>query len=160
MGLKERLRARARPQATFALRMADTSDATRELEEATREWRMAQLRDADGSHRKEIAAAQKKVTAAEKTLAGCYEQLTLTALAPAEMETLIAAHPAQDGDSPWNEATFRPAVLAACVEGDMGIEDWAEFLANGPVSLGEARALWAAVMAVNDRSPDIAIPKG
>lgn len=160
MSLKERLRARARPQATFALRMADTSDATRELEEATREWRLAQLRDDDGSHRKEIAAAKKKVDAAEKTLADCYEQLTLVALPPAEMEALIAAHPAKDGDAPWNEATFRPAVLAACVEGDMTEADWAEFLAAGPVSLGEVRALWAAVMSVNDRSPDITIPKG
>ena len=136
MGLRERLRGRARPTDTFLLRVDDDTEARAELAEAVR----------DGG---DLVAAQAKVD-------GCYETLLITALPPADMEALRAAHPPTDeqAGAPWNAATFLPALLAECITGDVTEEDWAEYTTKGPMTVGEVRDLFDTVMAVNYRSHD------
>lgn len=134
MGLRDRLRERARPTAAFSLRVDDDTAALAELTAA---------READDDEG--IAAAQAAVDA-------CYEQLRLMALPPADMEALIAAHPAVEKDASWNPATFVPALLAACVESDVTEEDWVEYTTKGPMTSGEVTALFDAIMILNYRT--------
>jgi hypothetical protein len=161
--LRARLLARERPRAEFRLRITDPATADRALREASTAWRLAVYRDGDDSDAARDAKA--KADEAQAEVDACYETLQLTALPPADMEALITAHPPtaeqrEAGQTPWNTETFRPALLAACVEGDMTEADWADFITKGPVSLGEVAALWAAALGVNDRTPDASVPKG
>lgn len=143
MSLRDRLRARSRPTATHDLRVEDDTAARNEL--------AAALQD----------GAPERIEAAQTALQTCYETLHLTALPPADMEALIAAHPAPGGsDSAWNPATFIPALLVACVGGDATEDDWAEWTTKGPLSVGESRDLLNAVLAVNYRTPDLSVGKG
>lgn len=158
MSLKARLAARTLPTAEFRLRISDDSEAREELGRARVALKVAERK---GEDQKELTKLRAAVTKAEKTAAEHYETLQLKALRPADMEALIDAHPARKGqDEEWNTDTFRPALIAACVEGDMSAEDWVEFLTNGPVSLGEVRELYKAALAVNDRTPNEALGKG
>ena len=117
-----------------------------------------------------MAAAQQvglpdRVAAARAALEACYERLELTALAPADMEALIEAHPPapnqRDRDnSMFNPTTFVPALIAACVESDLSEDDWSEFVTKGPVTRGETLALFNAVWDLNHRTPDLGLLKG
>ncbi len=150
MGLRDRLRERARPTTTFPLRIEDDAAAQAELAEAI----------AAGE---DTAVAQAKVD-------GCYEILKVTALPPADLEALIAAHAPtaeqraeaerQKADPQWNAVTFLPALFAACIEGDVTEEDWAEYSTKGPMTSGEVRDLFDTVMAVNYRTMDPYVGKG
>ena len=144
MSLRERLRERSRPTTTFPLRIDDDTQARRELAEAV----------AGGE---DTAEAQAKVDA-------CYETLHITALAPDDMEALIAAHPPTEEqrkrDAQWNSATFVPALFTACIQSDVTEEDWAEYTVKGPMTVGEVSALFDTVMAVNYRTPDPNMGKG
>lgn len=144
MSLRDRLRARSRPTATFDLRVEDDTAARAELAAAV----------AEGGDPERVDAAQDAVDA-------CYETLQLTALPPADMEALIAAHPATDGSGgQWDPATFVPALLASCVDSDVTEDEWGEYVSKGPMSVGEVRDLFDKAIAVNYRGPDPRVPKG
>lgn len=154
MSLKARLSKRELPTAEFPLRISDDSEARGELVAAQYELRLAEGRD-DAN---EAKAAKAKVTKAQKKVDSHYETLILRAIPSVDMERLIELHPPKkDSDDAWNVETFRPALLAACVEGDMTEQDWAEFLAGCP--LGDKRELFTAALRVNDRSPDPSVGK-
>ncbi|MGH8010250.1 MAG: hypothetical protein ACREQ3_24920 [Candidatus Binatia bacterium] len=144
--LRDRLGRRARPQVTYSLRVEDTTAA-----------------------QAAVAAAQESgddnlIQAAQTTLSGCYEILVITALPPQEVEELLGRHPPADpakkNDWPFNEATFVPALLAACIDSDVTEEDWVEYTTKGPMSRGEVMALFDAVWSVNYRAQDPSVPLG
>lgn len=144
MGLKDRLASRQRPSTTYRLRIDDDAAARSEL---------AAAHDADS-----IAAAQAVVDA-------CYETLTITALPPVEMEALLAAHPATDEQrakdkTVFNQDTFVPALLAACIDSDVTEADWADYVSKGAMTTGEVNALFAAAWEINYRDPSPSLPFG
>lgn len=145
MSLKARLGSRKRPTDVYALRIDDDTAARREL---------AAAMDAD--------ADPSRVEAARAAVDACYEQVTITALAPVDMEDLLEAHPPVDPErkTMFNPVTFVPALLAACVESDVTKEDWAEYTTKGPMTTGEANELFRVVWELNYRTPDPSVPKG
>lgn len=145
MSLRERLAARARPTASFHLRVDDDTSAQADLVAA------------------QAVGLPERITAAQAAVEACYERLELSALPPADMEALLEAHPPtpdQPGNTMFNQATFVPALIAACVDSDMGEDDWAEFVAKGPITRGEVLALFNACWDLNHRTPDINLKKG
>lgn len=158
MSLRERLRAKSRPQATFRLRIDDDAEPQAELQKAVQALRIASLRGEPTDE------PQADVDAAQAAVDEHYEILTLTALAPEDMEALIALHPPtkeqRKDEASWNVDTFRPALLEACVEGDMTEDDWREFVTKGNASTGEITRLWEAVVVVNFRGSDGQVGKG
>lgn len=159
MSLRDRLLARKLPTATVTIRVdftpeADAADT--ELADATRALRLAEYRDPGADH----TGLRARVDAAQAAVDSHCETIRLHALPPAEFEALIAAHPPPDGSRDgWDETTLRAPLVAACAEGDMTEDDWAELLTKGPVTTGEARALFAAALGVNDRTADLRVGK-
>lgn len=160
--LRARLAERARPHLVYPLPVDDLAEAQQHLGAAQREWRQVVLRGDDPT------AAQAELDEAQAELDGCYAQIRLTALRPEDYEALIAAHPPtaeQATRKPpeiWNPDTFRPALLAACADGDMTADDWAEFLAER-CSQGERQGLYVAALAVNEQeriAEPLVLPKG
>jgi hypothetical protein len=142
MGLKDRLGARRRPSAAYSLRIEDDSPARAELAAAR------------------AAGDESRVVAAQEAVEACYEQVTLTALPPAELEALIAAHPAPAGvNKIFNPRTFMPALLAVSVDSDVAEEDWAEYYTSGAMTNGEIIDLFEAVWQLNYRVPDVHVKK-
>jgi hypothetical protein len=144
MGLKDRLSARRRPTATYGLRIDDDTVARAEL----------------GAAR--AAGDEARIVAAQEAVEACYEQVTLTALPPAELEALIAAHPPpkeSQVQKAWNPVTFIPALLAASVDSDVTEDDWAEYHRSGAMTTGEIADLFNAVWELNYRAPDPNVKK-
>lgn len=156
MGLRDRLRAKARPVVRHPLVVKDQAGPRAALADADRALLAARVDHDEDSP--EVAEAQRAVEEAQRKVDACVEMLTLRALPPEDFEALVAAHPPQDDEDTWHTATFRPALLAACVEGDMTEDDWAEF--EPRCSTGERNALFFAALAVNSRVPDVSVPKG
>jgi hypothetical protein len=143
MGLKDRLAARRRPTASYALRIEDDTTARSELAAAR------------------AAGDESRVVAAQEAVEACYEQVTLTALPPVELEALIAAHPTPPkGTKIFNPVTFIPALLAVSVDSDVTEEDWSGYYTSGAMTAGEVADLFEAVWRLNYRTPDPSVPKG
>lgn len=142
MGLKDRLAARRRPTAPYSLRIEDDSTARAELAAAS------------------SAGDEGRVVAAQGAVEACYEQVTLTALPPVDLEALIAAHPPPAGVGKiFNPRTFVPALLAASVGSDVTEDDWSEYYTSGAMTTGEVSDLFEAVWQLNYRVPDPSVPK-
>ncbi len=144
MGLKDRLSARRRPTATYSLRIDDDSTARAELAAAR------------------AAGDESRIVAAQEAVEACYEQVTLTALSPVDLEALIAAHPPPaelQGKKIFNPTTFIPAVLAVSVDSDVTEDDWSEYYTSGAMTTGEVAHLFEAVWSLNHRPPDPSLPK-
>lgn len=166
MSLKKQLRSRELPSITQTIQLTDATEAAAKLQAATLAHQRAVIRD-DPEPLKRTKAALKR---AQKAYDTCFAQVVLRALPPRDYEALICEHPPTDeqmaGTTPdsapqWNRDTFRPALLAACAEGDMTTEDWAAFL-DDHSSRGEGDALFVAALAVNEnrRLPEAAmLPK-
>ncbi len=185
---RARLLARPRPSIAYPLLVVD--EQTLAAAKAEVGAAQSELRQIVLSGRPKTAAArrrtEKRLSDAQSTLDGCYELVVLTALPTSgevTAETLAAAHPPTDEQMArvrqqrqeavqrgepqppwpgWNEDTFRPALLTACSSNGMSEQDWAVFLAER-VSAGEARGLWVACLAVNERervADPLVIPKG
>lgn len=168
MSLKSRLAERERPTAVYPLQIADPTDATKALEAAQKSHRRSVLQN--DPQTPEYKKTKRAVAAAEKKLRECFEEIRFRALPPAIYEALISAHPptkeqldaAKPGEEPvWDVETFRPALISACVEGDMSESDWAEALTQR-LSKGEVQALFVTALTVNEqvRGPGDVIPKG
>lgn len=166
--VRARLLARTRPSDTLRIKAvpADEVGAYEAAEDALR-WARVELRAAQLKGDGQVPeAVQGRVDEAQAAVDAYYLTLHIEAMAPADLEALVKAHPptaeqlAADKDRVWNPDTFPAAVLAESVAGDMSEEDWRTFLRGGPVSQGEVAALWTAAMRVNDRAPDVRTGKG
>ncbi len=168
MGLRETLATRGLPVAEHPLRAVPS----KVLAVAEDELSRARLDLATAEAARTVSTAQRRsVEDAEVAYRECFTWLTLRALHPAEMEELVAKHPPDDVDAarrePFHRATFMPALLAACVydgpdepEPALSEAEWAEQIPKGSGSAGEVGALFSAVWLVNDRTPDVSVPKG
>lgn len=83
--------------------------------------------------------------------------VTVRALPADEWDALVQLHPPTaeqaQGGWQWNIATFRPAVLAACVvspadDEQLDANEWAQLLLKMPV--GDRERLYGAAIDVND----------
>jgi hypothetical protein len=164
--LRQRLATRERPSLPFRLLVDDPNEAIAALEQAQAARRQIVIRDEPDLL--ELEQADAAVQAAQEAVDGCYVTVVLRALRPGVYEALQAAHPptleqaTKDPPEIWNPETFRPALLAMCVESDMSEQDWAEFL-DGHVSQGERQGLYVAALAVNERvraADPLVLPKG
>lgn len=157
MSLRKRLKARSLPTAEYRLRISEDSETQAALVAARYELGLAKSREED------LTEPQAKVDAAEAKLEECYETLKITALKPAEMEALIDAHPPtkkqEEAEAIWNVDTFRPALFAACIDGDMTEKDWTSFCESGQVTAGELVDLFRTVTDLNLRAPSSAVGK-
>lgn len=169
MGLREQFAARQRPQEQFALRMDFGPEADAAEREHTRA--SAALAEATAAGAVDLKSLQRRVDETRAKREANYAFLTVQALPPSEFEDLISAHPATDeqvskaeqrGERKpiWNHDTFVPALLAACIDSDMTVDDWAELIEKGPVASGEVGALLQAALNVNDHTPDASVGKG
>ncbi len=92
------------------------------------------------------------------------EQVRVRAIPADDWEALVALHPPTEaqrerGDA-WDPATFRSALLAACVltpEGEEPLteEEWADAAASGWMVVGELNALFNCAYLLNDRTPQV-----
>jgi hypothetical protein len=169
MSLKADLSGRKRPSMPYSVQVTDPAEATTALQQAERMVRQAEIKD----DKAELKRCRTAVTRAKKTLAACFKVFEIVALEPDEYEDLIDEHPPTPGQiekagknpsemPEWNDDTFYPALLAACVDDDMTAEDWAAFLKR-QMSRGERRQLQYAVLAINEnrRMPEsMMLPKG
>lgn len=158
MGLREDLLARGLPETTHPIRkgrVVDIKAARVALDEATR------LRDKapgiDPEHERAVYDARAR-------LDDCYEDITIRALAPADYEALVSAHPPTDEQADdgylWNPESFVPALLAATVDLPWSLQDWCEMCTAGPLALGEITDLFQAAERVNGRATDARLGKG
>lgn len=88
------------------------------------------------------------------------------ALSPVEWEALVALHPAVGEDAGrlrWDDETFRPAALAACVYAPDGTqrdaEWWAGLWKAGTVTAGEMYYLYATLVRLNEHGPQPRVGK-
>lgn len=172
MNLRDKLLARERPTTTVPLRVADDTDARRDLEDAERALEEAE-HGATSRTGQAVRKARQARDTAQQAVDDCYASITVRAMPPADFEALVAAHPPvepAEGDEPvpdedrdaWNPDTFpRPCFLASVVlEDGMTVEDWETFLDQN-VSDAERVMLYNAAQLINVRTVDqIQVPKG
>lgn len=168
MGQRERLLARRVPPTPVAIRVdfspeADVAFAA--YDEAVRDLRSAEFRDAD------LTEARARVASTKAALAPFQEVLFVGPVAPNEYDALLGEHPPtdeqrKDGAS-WNSDTFPPALLAACIgqdlpEGErMSEKDWLDWMTTASAGVhGEMFLLFDTCLRANDRSPDLHVGKG
>lgn len=147
MGLKDKLAKASRATVTAQLRIGNVTAAQAALTAA----------QADGD--------PDRIKAATAAVGACYEPVVLTALHPAQMETLLGKHPPTDEQrertkSVFNLDTFVPALLAASIESDMTEDDWAEYTSTGAMTAGEVADLFSKAWELNYRVPDVDLKKG
>lgn len=165
---RDRMMNRQLPSVVQAIVIDDPTAALRALAHADRVYQHA-VRSGDAAQIKRTKAA---LTRAQNKHDACFEHLTIRALRTPVYEKLIAEHPAtpeQIAAAPapheapqWNRETFRPALLAACVENDMTAEDWAAWMEEHS-SRGEGDKLFVVTLALNEaeRLPEsVMLPKG
>jgi hypothetical protein len=157
-GRRERFLARRRPSAPYSIAVDDDTDAVNELAAAKEALDIAQLRTDDQAGQA-VTDAEKRLEKARKTVAACYETVTLTAMAPADFEALIAEHPAREGeDEKWDDETFPRACFLACIDDDaLTPEEWGAFV-DECMSQGEREYLFRLAIALNARWPSGAVP--
>jgi hypothetical protein len=183
---RDRLLRRPRPSIGYPILIVDQATliaARAELAEAQAAARQLVVAGKPAAARRR---AEKRVADAQAAVDACYEVITLTALPTSgevTAEKLAAAHPPTDEQManarkareeaarlgeppppwpPWNDDTFRPALLAASCNNGMTEDDWRQFLAEH-VSSGEAHGIWMACLAVNQKervADPLVIPKG
>lgn len=157
---RERLRARSLPTRQVHLPRDPVAHA-----DAVGELQAALLAAKAGG-----PGARERVEAAAAAVDGVdVETFVLRCLPPPEWEALKALHPPNDQQQrngmEWNVATFRPALLAACVvppEGERGYseDDWVEFAKDGRVSVGEQDLLVGTAVLLNTRAVQLSLGKG
>jgi hypothetical protein len=97
---------------------------------------------------------------------GSTVEVEVRALPPVEWDALVALHPPVGEGAErlrWDDATFRPALLAASVfapDGSQRDAQWWENLwKSGGVPAGEIETLYFTALSVNDRSPQVRVGK-
>jgi hypothetical protein len=162
VSLREKLRAKPPRTVVHPLVLEDTTAQEAALQRVRWERVAAEMQQpAGGKPSRRLTAARKAEAAALAALAACAEPLTIRALLPADWEALVASHPPGEGvDTEWDEVTFRAGAVAACVDGDMTADDWAEFFGSPRCTVGERDTLWLLVLRLNLRAPELTqLPK-
>ena len=145
MGLNDRLKTKKRSTDTYPLRIQDDAKARAELAAAR------------------AAGDESRTVAAQLAIEACYEQVTIIAMDPPKFEDLLEKHPPppeQADKKLFNPVTFVPALLAACVDSDVTVEDWIEYTTMGTMTRGEVADLFNTVWDLNNRIPRSDILKG
>lgn len=167
MSIKDALLNRELPSIMYPFEIKDPTELTRQLSAAE-----STANDILRSGKKTTAkykTAKRDMEAIAKAIESCFVKIKITSLPADEYDALIDAHPptaeqkAEDGegDTLWNEDTFRPALLAACTDEGMTADDWSAALKK--MSKGERRSIWVAVLTLNEsnRQPSLeAVGKG
>lgn len=162
MSERERLLGRQLPPTPFRLQIDYTpaaDAAAAELEAARRAMELAKGQGAD------LTPYTARLDAAETAYESHCMVLQVRVIPADQYEQLELDHPPNVGQAErgfqWNLDTFAPALLEACVDGDMTAEDWAQLRkVGGRVARGEINSLINLCLAVNDRSPDPYLGKG
>jgi hypothetical protein len=134
--------------------------AERAVEVATRALQLAHSRGVA-----DLAPLAADVEAAQKVLDD-QPAIVFTArcIPPGEWEELAAAHPPTAEQRKqgwqWNVTTFRAALLEAAVEPKMSEHQWHAVAETGRVGLGELDMLFATVVNLNTRQPQVNTGKG
>jgi len=160
MGARDALARRRVRESRHPVWIADPTQARRELEDAKAALTLAHVgRIPEEEH---LTALQERVAQAQAALDACCEWLVFHGLQADEFEALVQEHPPgedADPDDAYDEATFVPALLAACCQdSDLTAEEWAEELAGH--NPAERRELIDAVMEANTRTWSSSLPKG
>lgn len=138
----------------------DIAAAQRRLEVA-RQLQAATMLSEDDDVRTKSAKVVEEMQAERDA---CFHRIWFRSLGHNEFDALVALHPApegQDGDAPWDTATFEYALLEhAVVENDLTAEEWATELADevrwsGP----DRRRLIAMAFAAQRQTMADAVPK-
>lgn len=168
MSLKDDLSGRRRPSTPYTIQLTDPSESAAALNQAQRMLRQAEIKD----DKAELKKRRTAVTRATAKVQECFRVFEIAALEADVYEDLIEDHPPtpeqieKAGKGPderpeWNDKTFYPALLEACVDDDMTTEDWTGFLKR--MSRGERRQLQYTLVAINEnvRLPEsMMLPKG
>lgn len=134
--------------------------AEQAVEVATRELQLAHSRGVE-----DLAPYAAAVDAAQQVLDG-QPAIVFTArcIPPGEWEELAAAHPPTTEQRKqgwqWNVATFRAALLEVAVEPKLSEHQWHAVAETGKVGLGELDLLFATVVNLNQRQPQVSTGKG
>lgn len=167
MSLREQLRGRSLPTEVVRLPRDPAEHARRERALAAAQWALDEARASGGL---DTAGLRARVADAQAALdeAPCLE-VTLRTVPPPEWEALVELHPPTDEQQArgmqWNPATFRPALLVACVvtpdgEDPLTADDWVQVVKAGELATGEFNTLCNAAVQLNLRSPASAVGKG
>lgn len=164
--MKERLRNRERPVATYPCRVApveDTQNAEQALA-AARKVALAVKADDKAAARK----AKRMLDEAAARRDDCYLHIKLRAMPPKDFEDLADLFPPAPADADEDvhrgaDEAYLHAVFLNTVEGDdsMTEDDWTDFVHKN-LSTGERNDLYNLAIAVNGkvRALDPATPKG
>lgn len=145
--------------------IADPTDALAELNEARARLVMAGIGDhsnADAdAHLEMLKRLQGTVDEKKAAVDACFEKIRFTALRGDQFEELMAEHPPTVEDDEnglaHHDATFLPALAAACADNGWTVDDWVEEIAE--LSAGDRHDLRETVTHLNTRSWSSQVPK-
>lgn len=160
MSAREALSRRRVRESRHPVWTADPTQARRDLEDAKAAFTLAFVgKVPEEDH---VAALSERIAQAQGALDACCEWLVFHGLDSVSFEELVQAHPpAEDAnlEDAYDEATFVPALIAACCQdSDLTADEWAAELAG--LNPAERRELIDAVMEANTRTWSSALPKG
>lgn len=167
MSLRDQLRGRALPTEIVRLPVDSAAYARCDQALAVAQWALDEAR----GRGLDTGGLRARVADAQAALEACpVIAVTLRALLAPEWEALVELHPAteeqQGRGMQWNPATFRPALLAACVvppedePEPLDAEYWERVVKDGELAAGEYNTLVNAAVQLNLRAPLSAVGKG
>jgi len=165
VSLRDQLRGRSLPTEVVRLPLDPTAWSRAERARGEAQWALDEARGTGGRDttglRAQVATAQEQLDALP-----CLEVMLRT-LPPPEWEALVELHPATEDQQgrgmQWNPATFRPALLAACVvppedePEPLTAEYWEGVVKAGELGAGEYNMLVNSAVALNLRTPASAV---
>jgi len=166
MSLRDQLRGRSLPTEVVRLPRDSAEYARRERALTAAQWMLDEAR----GRGVDTAGLRARTADAQTALDACpVIEVTLRALPAPEWEALVELHPATDEQQSrgmqWNAATFRPALLAACVvppedePEPLTAEYWVQVVKDGELAAGEYNTLCNAAVTLNLRGPASAVGK-
>jgi hypothetical protein len=160
MAKKSRRTPRAPRTAYWSRQIADPADAVAALNEAKARVTLASI--GQNTPTELLDKFNAELDAAQAGVDKCFEKIRFHALRGEEFEQLMAEHPPTPEDEEkglaHHDATFLPALAAACSDNGWAVDDWVEEIAE--LSVGEHQELREVVTHVNTRSWSSQIPKG
>lgn len=167
MSLRDQLRGRSLPTEVVRLPTDPGEYSRRDRALSAARWALDEAR---ASGRPDTAGLRARIADAQAALDACpVFEVTLRTLPPPEWEALVELHPATEEQQArgmqWSAATFRPALLAACVvppedePEPLTAEYWERVVKDGELAAGEYNTLCNAAVQLNLRAPLSAVGK-
>ena len=158
--LRTRLESKRRRRVVFPVQITDPSEALEELAAARRRLTLLEFTDRPEDD-DEMVAARAAVDEAQAAHDEHYAHVEFQSIPSADLEALMAAHRKPDNPEETDyEAIAAPLAAASAIDEDLRDEAWwAEQLARHEWTLGEKGKLASALIDINYRSPDPAVPK-